>query len=176
VNLQKLNDWLQLVAAIGVIAGLALVAIELRQAQTLTRAQLNSEGNGAVQLSRISKQQDPVASALAMSIDAPESLTTRDRVVLEAYYQEVLGLVIREWILMRRGIYEDDLDVFVALFGTEVLGSHYGRAWWELYKEGVPADIVERIDSYLESGNSRLMIDRLSAIDALVPAETEKPE
>jgi hypothetical protein len=95
---------------------------------------------------------------------------------LEAYYQEVLGLVRREWILMRRGIYEDDLDVFVALFGTEVLGSHYGRAWWALYKSGVPGDIAERVDAYLESGAIQLTAERLSEIDALVPAAKEKPD
>ena len=43
MNLAKLNDWLQLAAALGVIAGLLLVAAELQQNAAVTRAMLNSD-------------------------------------------------------------------------------------------------------------------------------------
>ena len=40
MNLNKINDWLQLAAALGVIAGLLLVAVELRQEANLTQAEM----------------------------------------------------------------------------------------------------------------------------------------
>ena len=44
MNTTKLNDWLQMTAAVGVIAGLVLVAYELRISNRMGYEQANAEG------------------------------------------------------------------------------------------------------------------------------------
>jgi len=147
VDLRKLNDWLQLLASLGVIAGLALVAIELRQNQELTRAQLNSDGMTSTEELMRSRQQEPLARAIAKSRDSPLELTRTERVMLHGHYMENFELIIRERILIRRGIYEDNLGTPIRIFTRSVLTTEYGQAWWRTFSPTLPEDLRERINS-----------------------------
>ena len=110
MNVQKLNDWLQLAAAVGVIAGLILVATEIRQNAQLTRAQLNSDTFTSLEELARSMQQEPLALAIAKSYESRQDLTVHERNIIDGFYKEIYHAVVRELAFINRGIYEDNLD------------------------------------------------------------------
>lgn len=137
MNVGKLNDWLQLAAALGVIAGLALVAYELRQNQELTRAQLNSETVNALENFAFARQQEALARAIAKTRDAPLELTGTERIMLDGYYKHAFTQVFREAVLIERGIYDDNLDDYMGIFAMHVLDNAYGQVWFDHWIDNV---------------------------------------
>lgn len=151
MNVGKLNDWLQLAAALGVIVGLVLVAYELRQEQSLTRAELNSASMDAIDAVSRSRQQEPLARALGKSMESPLELTPAERVILDGHYKESLNLILREQLFVQRGIYEDQLEVYIFLFADHVLITEYGRLWWDAFKSKLEESLESRIESYADN-------------------------
>jgi len=177
MDMQKLNDWLQLATGIGVIAGLLLVATEIRQNAAMTRAEMNSDTMTAMaELSR-SKQQEPLAKALAKSYELPLELSTEQRVSLDGFYEEAYLQVAREVLFIMRGIYDDgDLDGNIARFAKTVLSSEYGRAWWEEYKldlVGAP-ELTERIDKWIAQSPPEPEIERHKRVDEILRRKVEQ--
>ena len=148
MDIVRLSEWLQLVAAVGVIAGLMLVAYELRQNQELTRAQLNSETLAAMENLSRSRQQEPLARAIAKTHEAPLELTPAERVMLDGYYVESFQTIIREFTFIRSGLYEDELDFYIAVFARNVLLTEYGKLWWADTRSTsvLPKELVSRVD------------------------------
>lgn len=177
MNAQKLNEWLQLAAGIGVIAGLLLVATEIRQNAVMTRAELNSDTMTAMaDLSR-SKQQEPLAKALAKSYELPLELSTEQRVILAGFYEEAYFQVAREFLFIKRGIYDDgDLDGYIVRFAKTVLSSEYGRAWWEEYKFDLVSGprLNERIDEWIAQSPPEPEIERHNRVDELLRRKVEQ--
>jgi hypothetical protein len=71
---RDLSTWVQIVTGVAVVVGLVLVIVELRQVQTLSRAQLTSDAmiqRGNVQLAMAGENPDV---ALAKACIEPESL------------------------------------------------------------------------------------------------------
>jgi len=150
MELRKLNDWLQLAAALGVIAGLVLVATEIQQNADLTRAQLNSDSLTSWEQLARSMQQEPLARALVKAEESPLELTLEEQVILAGFYNEqFLATLIRELTLMRRGVYEDELDIYAAAFARRVLSNEFGRAWWEETVASRPSEITARVENAL---------------------------
>lgn len=129
MSIKTLSHWAQHAAAVGVIAGLALVAWELRQNQNLARAELNSESMTARDNFAIARQQEPLARAIAKAKEAPLELTGAERIMLDGYYNQAFGQIFREFVLIQRGVYEDNLDGYMRIFATNVLETAYGQVW-----------------------------------------------
>ena len=148
--MSKLNDWLQLAAALGVIAGLWLVATEIQQNADLTRAQLNSDSLTSWEQLARSMQQEPLARALVKAEESPLELTLEEQVILAGFYNEqLLATLTRELTLMRRGVYEDQLDIYAMIFARRVLSNEFGRAWWEETGASRPTEITARVERAL---------------------------
>ena len=128
----KLNDWLQIVAAVGVVAGLVLVAYELRQQQDLAYAQLVSDMYNAQQALNKSLQEAGVAQAYAKSTTAPESLTLDEQLVLNGLFHETVQVLVnRQEYMVRIGLFRDDPAFGASIAGQVLFANAYGRAWWE---------------------------------------------
>jgi hypothetical protein len=169
MNTQKLNDWLQLAAGVGVIAGLLMVAWEINQNAQLTRVQLNSDTfTGMEELAR-SLQQEPLALALAKSYETPEKLAAHELIILDGFYREAYMLVFREWVFIERGVYEDNLDSMIRIFSQNALGSDNGRVWWSESKYILPgARIRARIDQYVADYPPENSADRIGRMQEIL--------
>ena len=167
MNIQKLNDWLQLIAALGVIAGLVLVVWELRQDRLLTRAELGADSvSGYVSIYAMG-QQETTARVFAKAAMQPTELTVDEHVVMESFFRAVIDEVVgREVYLKQRGVFPHtevgfhDFLVRNILFSTE-----YGRAWWAVNKDTLQQRHREGIERAIEVGDSPLFVDRMRALE-----------
>ena len=84
MDFEKLNKWLQVSANIGIVLGLVLVGIQLRQNSDLARIQLlYEESNRAIDL-ETAVVGEQSAAVWAKSIEAPEDLTLAEIRIMEA--------------------------------------------------------------------------------------------
>jgi len=168
VDGNKINRWLTLAANVGVLAGLVLVSLQIRQNTAITRAQIENDYFLAdMQLELAMMGEDPAASWIT-AVYAPDELTPRDAAVVDRYFNyglvqvqrlqrmNELGLADEEWV--------DRVDYLRWHLGNEV-----GRRWWEYSKEGFSAEFVTTVEESLSisefQGNQQLL-------DALRARET----
>lgn len=148
MNTEKLNDWLQLIASIGVIIGLFLVAAELRQDASTTRAEMNAILWNAEQELNKSLQNETTSRALQQSVDKPLEMTTQDHIVVNAFNWEVINAIVgRENSLAAAGIVDGSLEINARLAVEIILASDYGRAWWEENKIAVPEPLKSAMEA-----------------------------
>ena len=177
MNLNKLNDWLQLAAALGVIAGMIFVVLELRQNSFMLRVQLNEGSVMAHEELVRSAQQDSLARVLAKSYSSPLDLTVEDRIILHGHYEEAYLQVFREWLFVVRGVYSDgQLDGYYEIFAVTALSTEYGRAWWGEYKKELKGSsgLTAPIDDYVRERPPENPLERLRRVEEAVSQELGK--
>ena len=129
MNSRSLSDWVQIVTAVAVIAGLGLVLWELRQAENLTRAQLSSEANLNFQQIQAAIIGDDYSETRAR-IFADSKLTDADLFRYDAMATSFLFSLYRISTLTNQGISDRDWrnsarqSTVCWYFGHDV-----GRAW-----------------------------------------------
>ena len=86
MNSAKLNEWLQAVASLGVIAGLIIVAYEINQNTALARAEHYRSLYGMWMDTSAVEIETDIGEVFVRSVDDPESLTPNDLFKLNAWY------------------------------------------------------------------------------------------
>ena len=148
MSMKKLNDWLQLAAAAGVLAGLLLVAYELRQQHELARAQMGSETFAAQQELLNSLRDVATARAFAKANESPESLTVEEQVILHSLYLETVTVTVgRHGYMIARGVFDPSLGLPARTAGRILFSSDYGRQWWDLERDRFLPQMRDAIDA-----------------------------
>lgn len=188
MNSEKVMGWLQVIGNFGLLAGLILVAIQIQQNTEITKAQMVSDGRAMGMALKLAVIGDDAASAVAKSIDAPETLTTKDLVVLDElqfanYYHKS-----RDEFVYSLG-YGIDYSTMSVPEGNaratagQYLSSRYGLAWWEQVKdafwmEGAPEtrNEIEAVIDERRSNPDFFTYDRFASIRAaLISNNNEHP-
>jgi len=179
MNLTKLNGWLQVVANIGILLGLVLVGVQLKQNTDLTRFQLlfaESTRSIEIEATIIGERG---AEVWAKTIESPESLTVEEMRVVEAvlwtfieglrgtYQLAQLGLLTeKDWL--------DRVNAEVPFYFNDP----YSRAWWKNFSKwgnDVPADLALAINSAIENDHTSVY-DYITAPQRAVRGhETDPP-
>lgn len=151
MKFDHVNDWFQLIASIAVVAGLALVVGELRQAKQMAGAQLLSSNYTGFAERELAVLGENPAPALVRSCMDPESVTDEDTRVLQSHYQQLLFAL--------SGMVEVEL---VGDFGTErwktfaagslpsLLITEHGRWYWNWVKPTLYPGLRELGDELME--------------------------
>lgn len=169
--MKQLNRWLTLGANLGVVLGLIILIVELRQNSALSRAALEADKNNQLAVIELSLSNPAVAMALEKSWRDPASLTFVEHRLLDGHLAAVMlqwdnmlqiesaGLVSRERV--RRHIKNSAPFFF---------GSPYGKAWfmgeeagWQgtgLWEIALP--VVQALDEEFIEGRYLNLISRLS--------------
>jgi hypothetical protein len=137
MNREQIADVVQMATGIALVLGLVLVLWELRQAKSLTLAELTSQAfSEQMEEARTVMGEHP-ATAIAKACNDPESVTKDDLIVLQAYYGSVMSQIWRLRIL-------EDVEDFgvqwqsIAREGLiGLLSTEHGR-WW--FAENVARD------------------------------------
>ena len=98
----RINRLLTLVANLGVLAGLLLVAYELRQSAGIATAQARLEYSAGWRSVDGSRQDRDFAAVIAKSIQSPESLTLTERIQLDGFADERGDAAYNEALSERR--------------------------------------------------------------------------
>lgn len=148
---ERFDRWIQIIGALGIVAGLVLVGLQLGQSARLTRAELGSGSMAYRQTLLTSVRGEGLADALAQAIEDPAGLDTTQQVILHAWYSDVLGQVLRQRYLLRLEVFQDPLAPFAEIQARSYFGNGYARAWWRRHRDGYPEEIVALLDPVIEA-------------------------
>ena len=160
MNFGKLNNWLQVSANIGIVLGLVLVGVQLKQNSDLVKIQLLYEESRRTVDLELQVVGERGAEVWAKSIEEPENLTLEEIRIMEA--------LLWGFIEMQRGTYrlaelglidEDDWKKRVESEVSFWFGDRYGAAWWQNYSVGntgtgnasMPQTLTDAIDARMQT-------------------------
>ena len=142
----KLNDWLQILAAIGVIAGLVFVAEEIRQNNKLARAESVREIYFAWQETYRFSYTNDVQLLLKKSIERPSELTDAEILKLSEYYTMVLDAYLVQVAMYER--FDLAYNPYDYLFDlAPMFTSQYGRNWLSENEAYIAAESESFLDA-----------------------------
>ncbi len=153
--MDKLSNWLQICANIGILGGLIMVGFQIYQANSLTAAQLfheNVESTINTQLSMVGENPD---ASMERIFFEPQLATRRDHLIAERYYHVTIRQLNRASIFAASGLYGGDSAVtpgaFIRLNG-HIFASEHGVNW------------LKRIHVSIPEGRGRELYDELIAV------------
>ena len=150
MDTEKLSHWVQIVSGIALVAGLALVIIEMRQTKQLVRTQLIAESE-ALGLSRnLTLLGENPAKALAKTCDPNSEMSREEALVLNHLYYSHLYTVFRAYEVNTRGGFEDEYwkDIGEARL-REIFATPHGRAWWLAGTKSVKPTPIHKLGNQL---------------------------
>lgn len=149
MNWERVGQLLQVASNVGVIIGLLLVAVQMRQTSEAIRAsRLDVWNLGGVQVD-VGIMGDDAAEALATALSQPARLTEGQLYQLIMVQDAYLYTMLAQWQAYRAGqISSDDWalarEAFALTFGTPA-----SRELWKVYKFGLPDGLVTELDEEL---------------------------
>jgi hypothetical protein len=127
--MDKVGNWLQIGANIGIVIGLILVAGQIYQNSELGRLNFYfTEEDANISIGAMPAGDD-LAQAMAKAVDAPESLTTTEMIQLDGYLTNIITQLNRRDYLYEAGIYQTPTKEFFAMYSW-VFGNKFALAWW----------------------------------------------
>jgi len=159
------NRWLTLVANIGVIAGLVLVAAQINQNTQITKAQIANDYFLADMDLELAMMGDDPANSWAKAVYTPDELNTKDAAILDRYFNYGLVQIQRLEEMNELGLAHEDWQNRVNYLNWH-LGNEVGRRWWAHVKDGYSADFIQRVDEILARGEHK---NNQEMLDALMP-------
>ena len=152
----KLNKLLQFAANIGVIGGLVLVGLQLKQNSDLLKTQLLYEESGRFISGEQALYGENAARVWAKSIEQPRELTLEEIRIVDAYLYTTAELWRSTHMLAQLGLLDDEGDWQrrVKAEAPYFLGNEYGLAWWSVYREEAnmaAPELIGLVDQVLEA-------------------------
>ena len=147
----KVSDWLQIVAAFGVLAGLLFVAFEIRESNRIAISEGASSISDQFTLLWISEYETDIHDLFAKSIETPSDLSTAEIRKIDSWYWTYYT-IYRRWLTnyelgTARYTGLDDLaEEVIPLFGHR-----FGRAWFDANRGLMDSRIAEVIANELEA-------------------------
>lgn len=150
MNLQRLNDWLQVVGVFAVLAGLVLVAYEVRQNSKLVGSELRAVYlTNWMEADRM-RTDSEFAATWAKALESPSELTTAELVQLDGYMWGAVALLQLDQELFDVGLFDQRPQQVADSFAAFFLGSQYAQVWWENNKHREFQERVDRVDRALQ--------------------------
>jgi hypothetical protein len=163
----SLGQTVSVLANVGVLAGLLLVAIQIDQNTDIARAQLENDYYLADMQLELSMMGEAPAKSWIKAVYSPETITREDAAVLDRYFN--FGLVQAERLgqMRKLGLAEDELLAKQVKYLEWHLGNEVGRRWWAQYRtDAADRELVRRVDEALKSADFQQNRDFL---DTLLP-------
>jgi len=147
VDNKLLNDRLQLIASVGVIIGLIMVAVEIRQSSEIARNDTYvAIIEGWSDLARSEFESD-IATIFEKSMESPESLSNAELFRLGTWLQSYVQIWQLQ-IQMNQGA-QFDVEAEVRNETFYLFGNHASRAWYVENRYWMPAIVVKVVDEHI---------------------------
>lgn len=171
MNNDKIMDWMQILAGAGVIAGLIMVGLQMKQNEEMLRIQIMSDYYNSYVDAEASFTIDH-AKAFQKSVENPASLTNADMRLLEGQSFNPLLRWVNLYRLSQAGIvgpgeWKNQVQLDAAFY----YGTPWGRAWWDLNKDPmvedfIPLELRDFIQSQLDENNIYNVTDNFKEMKA----------
>lgn len=129
MNLDKLNKWLTLAANIGVIAGIVLLALEIKQNNELLSSQARMFGEQNRMRDEIAIMENAALRAVLTKKNQMEDLTAEEELLYRVFQSTVLNSWQATWYEYRAGFIE--IDGHVRRWRDMYWHQEYGERWNE---------------------------------------------
>ena len=168
MNNGKLSNWLQIAANVGIVVGLLLVGVQLKQNSDLLKTQLlYDESRRAVDLETLVVGENG-AEVWAKSISDPKNMSLPEQRIMEALLWSFSEQLRSTRLLAELGLLEDEeWRLRVNSETAFYLANDYGKAWWINYSSGntaLPDDLIAEVNSRLSEVNTNFTADYAKAI------------
>ena len=159
-----MNSWLTLAANVGVLAGLILVAVQIRQNTRVTKAQMANDWYLADMELELAMMGENPAASWTKAVYSPDELTHQDAAILDRYFNYGLVQLQRLHQMSEWGMADDRWKDRISYLRWH-LGNDVGRRWWAHFKDGFPPEFATMVDESLGGSDFR---DNQGAIDSIV--------
>jgi hypothetical protein len=149
----RITRWLTLGANIGVVLGLLLVAIQIRQEAELTKIQLFSDHTDARKEWAQAMMGDSPMDVVAKSIERPADLSLAELHIMDNYFISALNELRRLELLKRAGL---DTGANIEGFHKFYFGSNFAQAWYQAYGG---EDELEAVDVKVSDVDEEWIVD-----------------
>ena len=153
MNSNKINQWLILGANVGVIVGLVLVVLEIKQANVTTTAEmLSNYQNRWFELDQ-SVQDAELAQAWAKAMENPDKLTTSEMIQIGGLLWTFLDQVSAHSRLWELGVFDDAVpstEVLIRGNASLYFGNAFAQSWWAEHKDTFSRDWVAVLNEVIE--------------------------
>lgn len=155
MNQNKLSGWLQVLANVGIVVGLLLVGVQLKQNSDLLKTQmLYEESSRAIGIETLVVGERG-AETWAKSINQPENLDLAEQRIIEALLWSFVEQLRGAYILYQQGLLdEEEWQRRINSDSAFYLANNYGRVWWDNYSDGnenFPQAVIEAVNDRLSS-------------------------
>jgi hypothetical protein len=160
---KQLNDWLQVMASIGVVLGLMFVALELRENSKVATEQGISAMSGAYS-NFLSRLDDPSArDVLIRAMEETSEFSLEESLQLMSLYLELLNGAEADFVIGESRGLSSDISVTNALSTTIFLSNRHGRAFWENTRIIYTPEFAALIDSGMDGRANGLAVGYLKS-------------
>jgi len=148
----SVSDWFQIVASIGVLAGLVLVGYELNRNEGINIGNLSYQSLENLQNYNLVVVGENPMGSLAKACLNPEELSDEDYFVLDALYSFRTADIRKLEILRLRGDYDisSSIDGVARHHASEIASTIAGRAWLEANVSEIPVGMQPHIEAELK--------------------------
>ena len=174
--LERLNRWLTLAANVGVLLGLVVLIVEVRQNAALTRAAMDQQKTDLLAQIEFNIARPEMSVIWVKAIRTPEALSDTENQTVGS----VLVAIMLQWdqmFMMRdAGLISDErVRQHIANTAPFYFGSRFAKHWWALQAPGWEGTAMQR-----DAGPIIAALDEdflVGYLDALkVPAEAAADE
>lgn len=139
---RTVGDWLQISANVGILAGLVIVGLQMKQAADLQKMQILREDTSAYMANEMSLMGENFTAVWAKSIESPETLTFEELRLMESYlYNHYVYRWMGSYRLYQAGLLDElEWKREVKHDASLVFGSPFGKAWWANFEKHVTLD------------------------------------
>lgn len=181
MNFKKLNDWLRVIADLGILIGIVLVLLQMRQNENLMRAQIMNQYFDSYSSYEASFAGENLPTIWEKSMVEPENLTLAEMRALEA----VTFSPLMRWINLYRqneaGVLGDmDWKEEVEMDAAWIFKSPYSHAWWKYTSNGLlqsgylSEDLFEVVEATINNPDSDGPTDQFSKIQEILKESQSK--
>ena len=172
MNNSKLSNWLQIAANVGIVVGLLLVGVQLKQNSDLLKTQmLYDESRRAVDLETQVVGENG-AEVWAKSISDAKNMSLPEQRIMEALLWSFSEQLRSTRLLAELGLLEDEeWRLRVRSETAFYLANDYGKAWWINYSTGnaaLPDDLIAEVNLRLSQVDENFTAGYAKAIMELV--------
>jgi len=160
----RLNDRLQILASVGVLIGLVIVAYEIRETNRIAFDQMAYETTTSYMTWALSQTNPAVAQVIIKARENVEPLSRVEAQMLSGFLQAMMESYIAVYELMKSGRASFDVLADLEVQGGLLLDSPAEREWYRLNRSWIPVELQEPIDRSLANtptGGSLSLIDQI---------------
>ena len=151
--LKTLKEHMEIVGAIGVIFGIVLVILQLKQNEELLRFQIATELRVNRDNERLSKRDGDYPDVLA-KLQANETLSPSELQLFNATAMSIASELDLRRMLAEVGIFKGNWRDWLMIESCDLLNNYTGRAWHQ-YHQQFNSENTDQLDNEILSELSR---------------------